>query len=221
MKQILVHLFESFAPMGVLCLILWPASVMADTILPITLGESDKQPVNSPMIFTAGTLLLCEQGDRAIQTLPGYVCGTMTQGVVLPHAPSDIVMWTVAAGGGTTSLFCSDQDVSKGGDNDPACAGFVKTGLPTVGNFAIAEPLKDLGGAEMITYNPAVGNPGYGRFRIGSSDNFDLAQYTLISDPATLPSPAPEPSSLLLLGTGVLGLGMMAFRRKSALARPN
>ena len=31
----------------------------------------------------------------------------------------------------------------------------------------------------------------------------------------------PEPSSLLLFGTGVLALGMMAFRRKFALARPN
>jgi PEP-CTERM motif-containing protein len=31
----------------------------------------------------------------------------------------------------------------------------------------------------------------------------------------------PEPSSLLLFGTGVLALGMMAFRRKSALAIPN
>jgi hypothetical protein len=31
----------------------------------------------------------------------------------------------------------------------------------------------------------------------------------------------PEPSSLLLFGTGVLALGMMAFRRKSALARAN
>jgi hypothetical protein len=31
----------------------------------------------------------------------------------------------------------------------------------------------------------------------------------------------PERSSLLLFGTGVLALGMMAFRRKSALARPN
>ena len=30
----------------------------------------------------------------------------------------------------------------------------------------------------------------------------------------------PEPSSVLLFGTGVLGLGMMAFRRKFALARP-
>jgi hypothetical protein len=30
----------------------------------------------------------------------------------------------------------------------------------------------------------------------------------------------PEPSSLLLFGTGVLALGMMVFRRKSALARP-
>jgi len=31
----------------------------------------------------------------------------------------------------------------------------------------------------------------------------------------------PEPSSLLLFGTGVLALGMMVFRRKSALARAN
>ena len=70
--------------------------------------------------------------------------------------------------------------------------------------------------------------------------SYDLASVVL-DDPSTCPGctafPAqsrqfdagtfgavtkvPEPSSLLLFGTGVLALGMMVFRRKSALARAN
>ena len=39
-------------------------------------------------------------------------------------------------------------------------------------------------------------------------------------DAGTFVASVPEPSTLLLFGIGILGLGMMAFRRKFALARP-
>jgi hypothetical protein len=40
-------------------------------------------------------------------------------------------------------------------------------------------------------------------------------------DAGTFAVNVPEPSTLVLFGTGILGLGMMAFRRKFALAIPN
>jgi hypothetical protein len=48
----------------------------------------------------------------------------------------------------------------------------------------------------------------------------NLAHSSSQFDAGTFTANVPEPSTLLLFGSGVLGLGMMAFRRKFALARP-
>lgn len=181
-------------------------SAVAGTI-DITYSELQAQPIMSSDMLTAGTLLLCEQGDKPIKKGAVYVCGiSIAPGQNVIHPPSDSITWT-AVKGGTQAVFCSDVDpIVDAGDNSPACQkNNGGDGGPLMqGQFAIIEQGIERKG-EATPYAPTPGQPGYGKS--GSL----VVTYTLISD-------TPEPPMLLLFagGLALVGFGVLRIQKNRA-----
>jgi len=135
--------------------------------------------------FVGGAVWLCAATDD-----PGS--GTCNGGPLNGYYTSDLIQFL---GGGTSNVdFFSDcvggcepgdlADLPGGGSPDCTAAGTV----------CLAE-IADANGIERIQYTPGVGQPGYN----ANPGDGDVFHYTLYSD-------TPEPSSLLLLGSGLFGL---------------
>jgi hypothetical protein len=154
-----------------------PAS--ADSIT-ITEGTTN---LDLRAVVNPGVLALCD-----VISPTGGGCATT----------SDIVLWTpfyLDFGGGlvqvdTIVTFCSD---SGDGDNDPNDHGFGGACGSEI-NWFTQESAADAPGTETTVYLPDATRPG------GSSTNDPSLTYNLISDTSAVP----EPTSLVLFGSGLL-----------------
>lgn len=207
------------------------AGALSCFVLPVSVGSADAVALPTiisldetnflqgvPFSITEGAAILCEGAasatgtcslsDIAVFSTPANISVVATYSL-----PSSL---HIAINGlTTTSAALLISDASGGADS---VSDLIPTNV-TTGAGAKADILSSNGantpviflpetvnenGSELITYIPTTGQPGF-------SPGVVLA-YSITSDSAVVP----EPTSLLLLGTGILGLPVMRrFGRKA------
>jgi len=169
--------------------------------------------VTLPLILTAATLLSSRPAAASPIVLTDHsgTCNHVTGCTIsLPFSPvtgqvlllepeffnlpEDVITFDGAT---NTAVFASN-DLT--GLHDPADVSTPPPPLPL--QISLSEPLVQ-SGPETLVYNPQPGQPGY-----GVDSNGVPVSYSITSDSGV----APEPSSLLLLGTGLTSL--VAVRRR-------
>ncbi|HJZ96991.1 MAG TPA: PEP-CTERM sorting domain-containing protein, partial [Candidatus Solibacter sp.] len=111
-----------------------------------------------------------------------------------PGSVSDIMFFTLTVGSPNIDIrACSDPDT-----DSLSCA--IQEGMIEVNQPAVGSPKIENGDFQLMASYVFVGGPNQGQI----IDNFFMA------------SDAPEPASLLIFGSGLIAVGMVARRRRKA-----
>ena len=156
---------------------------------PVSIDEVNNNLTNTSGIVTPGYLLLCE--GPVSTTGPG--CGP---GVTL----SDLVVFTT----NSVTLLSDKQD----GADAPADLGF-PTLDPTLLSLTLTEPVNENGVETLVYTANCPDDPG----SVTSGPVCFSATYNITSDS---PSPVPEPSTVLLVSSGVASVIALRRRPRSA-----
>jgi hypothetical protein len=160
---------------------------------------ADSVPV-TPVTVSEGTSQLL---GRVLQ--PGAVglCDILPQDGCPVGSRSDFVIWIAVLDDSgkqvdTRVAMCSDPDNSSDSSDS-----FLAECNTTINPSVILQEAGVENGIESTPWNPGSTDPG------GAPAGTPAASYNLISDT----TPVPEPSSMLMLGSGLLGV-VAALRRK-------
>ena len=181
-------------------------AILAFVLMMSNLGWADS--CSTVSLSLSGPPITCTLPEQTPEvalttTLTGLSFTTQAQGMVLIYDNSthtllsDVVTFT-NVGGVATVTFLSDTDLST----------ITGSGLPILGQFTE--------GNKPIFISLALGNGNFLRTRICSdvnetgcsnaSDSISLSERTSV---------VPEPGTLILLGSGLLGTGAMKLRTRS------
>jgi hypothetical protein len=193
---------------AVLVSFLVPLAARAQPLWSVTLDENGNGTANGNPLN--GVLMADPSGGLAgnvlVYTLPfNFPAGSVGDYLLLEPPSHNEVSDVIRFWGNNQVIFYSELDLDTGPVEPPYP--LADTGLPgsylTPPTYIPPVPLWESGvegGIQGAIHSAISGDPGY----IGAG----LGNYTFISD-------VPEPSTLALVGAGLAGLALAAYRRRS------